>query len=51
MNWIEIDKILYRIISRNNNFDDIIKEAQKQFKWTQSQAEVAIKPLINRLDK
>jgi len=48
MNWIEIDKILYGIISRHNNVEDMYKEAMTQFKWTQSQAEVAVKPLLKR---
>lgn len=51
MNWIEIDKILYGIIRRHTDYDSMIKEARTQFKWTLPQAESAIKPLINRLDK
>ena len=48
MNWIEIDKILYGIIARHDNIDDMLKEARNQFKWTQSQAEAAVKPLLKR---
>lgn len=48
MNWIEIDKILYSIIERHSTEADAIKEACKQFKWTQSQAESAVKPLLKR---
>ena len=48
MNWIEIDKILYNIIARHDNTEDMFKEAEKQFKWNRSQSEAAIKPLLNR---
>jgi len=48
MNWIEIDKILYSIIERQDTEQSVIEEARKQFKWTQSQAEVAVKPLLKR---
>ena len=48
MNWIEIDRILYRIIARHNNVDSIYAEAQKTFKWDQSQARTAIDPLLKR---
>lgn len=51
MNWIEIDKILYNIIRRHDDYNDMISEAKKQFKWNTAQAESAIRPLINRLDK
>ena len=48
MNWLEIDKILYGIIARHDAIEDMIDEAKKQFKWKQSQAEAAIKPLLKR---
>ena len=48
MNWIEIDKILYGIINRHDDVEDMYKEAKIQFKWNQSQAEAAIKPLLKR---
>jgi hypothetical protein len=48
MNWIEIDKILYNIIARHDNTEDMLKEAEKQFKWNRSQSEAAIKPLLKR---
>lgn len=48
MNWIEIDKILYNIISRHDTVEGMLAEAKKQFKWTDSQAEAAVKPLLNR---
>ena len=48
MNWIEIDKILYNIIARHDNTADMFKEAQAQFKWSKSQAEAAIQPLLKR---
>lgn len=48
MNWIEIDKILYSIIERQDTEQGVIEEARKQFKWTQSQAEAAVKPLLKR---
>ena len=48
MNWLEIDKILYGIINRHDVVEDMYKEAKIQFKWNQSQAEAAIKPLLKR---
>ena len=48
MNWIEIDKMLYGIINRHDAVEDMYKEAMTQFKWKRSQAEAAIKPLLNR---
>lgn len=48
MNWIEIDKILYRIVARHDNVDAIYAEAQKTFKWDLSQARTAIDPLLKR---
>ena len=51
MNWIEIDRILYGIINRHDAVEDMYKEAKIQFKWNQSQAEAAIKPLLKRNTK
>ena len=51
MNWIEIDKILYRMIERHDTIEDIYKEAEKQFKWDRSQAKSAVDPLIRRQSK
>jgi len=51
LNWIEIDKILYGIINRHDAVEDMYKEAKIQFKWNQSQAEAAIKPLLKRNTK
>ena len=48
MNWLEIDAILYGIIARHDNVNDMLDEAQKQFKWTPSQADDAMQPLIKR---
>jgi hypothetical protein len=48
MNWIEIDKILYRIIGRHDTVDAIYAEAEKQFKWDRSQARAAVDPLLKR---
>jgi hypothetical protein len=48
MNWIEIDKMLYGIIARHDALEDMLKEAEKQFKWNRSQSEAAIKPLLER---
>jgi len=48
LNWIEIDKMLYGIINRHDAVEDMYKEAMTQFKWKQSQAEAAIKPLLKR---
>jgi len=51
LNWLEIDKILYGIIDRHDAVEDMYKEAKIQFKWNQSQAEAAIKPLLKRNTK
>ena len=48
MNWLEIDKMLYGIIARHDAVEDMLKEAKTQFKWTDSQAEAAVKPLLKR---
>lgn len=48
MNWIEIDKILYKMIERHDTVDAIYAEAQKTFKWDSSQARTAIDPLLKR---
>ena len=48
MNWLEIDKILYGIIARHDAIEDMLKEAKTQFKWTDSQAQAAVKPLLKR---
>lgn len=48
MNWIEIDKILYGILSRHTDIKDVYAEAQKQFKWDLNQAKDAIDPLAKR---
>ena len=48
MNWLEIDKILYGIIARHDAIEDMLKEAKTQFKWNDSQAEAALKPLLKR---
>ena len=48
MNWLEIDAILYGIIARHDNVNDMLEEAQKQFKWTPGQADDAMRPLIKR---
>jgi len=48
MNWIEIDRILYGIITRHDVVEDMLVEAERQFKWNRSQSEAAIKPLLNR---
>ena len=40
--------MLYGIINRHDAVEDMYKEAMTQFKWKRSQAEAAIKPLLNR---
>jgi hypothetical protein len=49
VNWIEIDRILYGIIARHDAVEDMLKEAEKQFRWNRSQSEAAIKPLLKRI--
>ena len=51
MNWIEIDKLLLKIIDRHATTSDMIAEAKKHFNWTHAQAESAIVPLIKRHKK
>lgn len=48
MNWIEIDKMIVSLIQAGNDHEQIHKDMMKQFKWSRSQAEAAIKPLIAR---
>jgi hypothetical protein len=48
VNWLDIDKILYGIIARHDAVEDMLKEAKTQFKWTDSQAQAALKPLLKR---
>lgn len=48
MNWIEIDKILYGMLSRHTDIKEVYAEAQKQFKWDLKQAKDAIDPLAKR---
>ena len=48
MNWLEIDKMLYGIIARHDAVEDMLLEAEKQFKWSRSQSEAAVKPLLKR---
>ena len=48
MNWLEIDKILYGIIARHDAVEDMLVEAEKQFKWNRSQSEAALLPLLAR---
>lgn len=48
MNWIEIDKVLFKIIARHDNAEAVYNEAQKTFKWDLKQAKDAIDPLLGR---
>ena len=45
MNWIEIDKFLYGLISAAKSEEQLYADAMKKFTWNRSQAEAAIKPL------
>ena len=40
--------MLIGIIQRHNDLEDILNEAEKQFKWNRSQSEAAVKPLLKR---
>ena len=42
MNWLEIDKFLYGLISVAKTEEQLYKDAMKKFSWTQRQAEAAI---------
>lgn len=46
MNWIEIDKILHKILKTSDSVDDAYVEAEKQFKWSRGQSKAAIDPLL-----
>ena len=48
MNWIEIDQFLFGLIAAAKSEDQLYEDAMKKFSWNQSQAEAAIKPLLNR---
>lgn len=48
MNWIQIDRMITGLIQAGNDPKDIIKDMKSQFKWTQSQAEHAVLPLVKR---
>jgi 1,6-anhydro-N-acetylmuramate kinase len=48
LNWLEIDKILWSIIARHDVPEDMLVEAEKQFKWNRSQSEAALLPLLKR---
>jgi hypothetical protein len=51
MNWIEIDKLLYKMIDKHQSVEDVYAEASKYFKWDLGQTKAAIDPLINRHSK
>jgi hypothetical protein len=46
MNWIEIDKILRKIIIKHETTEPMLKEAEALFKWNRSQSEAAVIPLL-----
>jgi len=48
MNWIEIDKMIRDLLQAGNEPESVMADMKKQFNWTQSQAEHAVKPLIAR---
>lgn len=51
MNWIEIDKMLYRMIERHDTVEAVYREAEKHFKWDRSQTQAAVDPLLLRHGK
>ena len=48
MNWLQIDKMITGLIEAGNDPDAIRKDMMAQFKWTESQAESAVNPLVAR---
>jgi hypothetical protein len=50
MNWIEIDKILYRLYNLwdGKDIEDYYTSVRHQFKWTRSQAETATQWIIKQ---
>lgn len=48
MNWMQIDAMIYRMMARHDNINDVFKEAMTHFKWSIGQAESAILPIHSR---
>jgi hypothetical protein len=48
MNWIEIDRILYKMIEQHSTPEAVYTEACKTFKWDLKQARDAVDPLLKR---
>lgn len=48
MNWLQIDKMITDLLQAGNDPDAVMEDMKKQFKWTQTQAESAVKPLVSR---
>jgi len=46
MNWMEIDKILHSMISIYSDKELLYSDVKKKFKWTDSQVEAAVGPLL-----
>ncbi len=48
MNWMEIDRILYKMIEQHHTPEAVYTEACKTFKWDLKQARDAVDPLLKR---
>lgn len=48
MNWLQIDKMITGLIEAGNDPQDIVSDMMKHFKWTKSQSESAVMPLVAR---
>jgi hypothetical protein len=49
MNWLQIDKMIIDLLQAGNDPEVVMNDMKKQFKWTQAQAESAVKPLVSRM--
>ena len=50
MNWMEIDKLLYSMISIYSDKDLLYSDVKKKFGWTDSQVQAAVGPLLQRVE-
>jgi|SaaInlStandDraft_1057018.scaffolds.fasta_scaffold02065_5 hypothetical protein len=51
MNWIEIDKTINGLLATGSNVEKVMSDTQKMFKWNESQAEAAVRPLAKNFTK
>ena len=49
MNWMQIDKEIYLLIKISKSRETLYNEVKRKFKWTDSQVEAAVGPLLRRM--